>query len=276
MNLLRYLLVLLPFLCCVQGADIGTIVEGAEEETIQYRGGDIQFPMRVSIAREQHYSRIVTFADCTKLEISQDWSPADLFAEKRGNTLTLQLRSPTFTTPIQVFGDDGQVYVLNVFPSDREGDLPTKVKIYGLPRDSADGRKSAAAGMPESIDSQLNRLTKHLWGFKVQPDATYAPDYDKAELEKGNKVVGRIIMESDSFSIKSIRIYRLKDVVAYMCVVVARGDNEKVYFNFQTIYTPGQRSILPRTIDIVDPKNPGITLLKGKPRILYFFAIAKD
>ncbi len=276
MKFLSFLFLLLGAFCQVRSAEASSLIEGAEEETIQYHGGDIQFPMRVSIAREQHYSRIVTFADCMKIDITQDWSPADLFAEKRGNTLTLQLRSPTFSTPVQVFGDDGQVYVLNVFPSDREGDLSTKVKVFGSPRDAADARKGAAASLPESIDSQLNRLTKHLYGYKLQPDASYAPDYDKAELEKGNKVVGRIIKESDSFSIKSIRIYRLKDVVAYMCPVVARGDNEKVYFNFQTIYIPNQRSILPRTIDIVDPKNPGITLIKGKPRILYFFALAKD
>jgi hypothetical protein len=255
---------------------LAIVVSLIADDVLEYvPGQDLQIPLRVSEQRENGRSRVIEFRDCTKIDVTQDWSSQDLFSEKHGNTLLLSLRKAPFSQQIQVFGDDGVHYTLFVFSSDRSEELSGSVVVYGKKAD-ANGAHDPQLDLPEPYDSQVIRLTKHVYGHKLQPDVVSTEDFDKQLLKEGVRKVGRRILEKDSYSIMSIRIYRVKDVQCHMCIAQTKGDADQIIFPFQEVIVPRQIAILPRTFDFIDNQNPGIILRKGKPRILYIFSLAKD
>lgn len=254
----------------VEAAGAGATQSGeAATETVEWRDQVISVPMKPSSPGEAHWSRRIVFQGCKEIGITQDWSNNDLFAEKRGNALFLQLRNPAFTTPIHVDGDNGRFYSLFVFASDRAEPLAPVVVVTTPPAGGAGSGK--AEDLPESISSQRNRVAKHVFGWKPQDGVRESADYDLEALKQGEKRVGRRIVENDTFSAKSIKIYRYKEMSAYMVVIEYKGDKPRYFFNFQTVYVPNFAGAMPRTIDFIDPKFPGIMLEKGKPRVVYYF-----
>lgn len=245
--------------------------EGVAPSQIEYGGGDIQIPLRVSTAQET-WGRLLVFDGCKSLSVNQDWNPADLDATKSGNTLYLRLKNPSFTTSMFVLGDNGVSYSLFVFPTDRAEPLPGEVHVV-LPQ----GRSgSADDGLPEPTDSQVVRLMKHVFGYKVNQGVKESPDWDQDALKEGIQRVGRRVIENDTFVIRSIRIYRYKNTIGYMTAVEYRGDKPEVFFNFQEIVVPNLVAVMPRTFDFIDPKYPGIMIRKGELRVVYYFCETKE
>lgn len=247
----------------------------AEDTVIEFTGGDIQFPVRPTVYRESQWPRVVTFPDCTTISVRQDFASDDLLAEIQGNTLRLMLLKPTFSTPVYVVGDNGTIYPLVVFAAKSNEEPPNQVSIVDVrSREAAKSGKGPAG--PEPLDSQVIRLVKHIYGFKPQAGVTESVDLDQDELKKGVRKVGRRIFETDNFQIMSIRVARLRDVVCHTCIITYRGEKDSVFFNFQEYVVPNEIAKVPRTIDVIDPKFPGMILKRGVPRVLYIFSQAKD
>lgn len=234
----------------------------------------LEVPMVPTVIGQANHARVLVFRDCTTIQVTKDWRDQDLQVEQRGNTLTFWLLNPTFTAAIPVFGDNGRIFNLNVFGTDRVG-LDPLINVYGAKASDAK-RVAFADGLPESLDSQIIRLAKHVYGYKPQADATMADDYDQEKLKAGERVIGRRVIENDDFAIKSMRIYRIKDIICYMCVVVHRGQGGPKVFPFQSIHVPGLRAIMPRTISTVDREYPGMVLMPNEPRIVYIFCRSSE
>jgi len=241
----------------------------AEDVTLA-ESDTLDVPLTPTVIGQANHQRVLVFRDIATFQVTKDWRDQDLQVEQRGNTLSIWLLNPTFTAVVPIFGDNGRIYNLNIFGTDRPG-LDPIINVYGAKSAEAQ-KKSFTDGLPESMDSQIVRLTKHVYGFKPQTDVMVADDYDQEMLAKGERVIGRRIQEIDDFLIKSVRIYRLKDMICYMCVVVHTGrePGPKV-FPFQSLHVKGLRGILPRTISVVDREYPGMVLRNNEPRIMYIF-----
>jgi len=250
---------------------------GWSETILEFRSEmpAIMVPIKPSTAREAHFSRVITFIGCNAIDFKQDWADQDLSVIKRGNTIEVKLQNPQFSTTLNVFGDNGIVYPLMVYASDKQETLPSEVSIV-LSKDRNGANADPGANLPEPIDSQMVAITKHVYGFKPQSGVMESPDYDRDALAKGEKRIGRLVYESDAFVMKSIRIYRYKQVAAYMVVDLYRGDKLSVFQNFEELKIPRGLGKLPRTMDFLDPKFPGMLLKRNQPRIVYFFEMVRN
>jgi hypothetical protein len=272
MFLRRYLSVCFLSLMILPGA-----LSAAEDDaTLTYdTGHDIMVPIKPSLERENHWRRALVFQGCKKISAQTDADPADLYTEIKGNVLYVMLLKPQFTTSLFVTGDNGIQYPLFIYGADRNEDLPGQVTVT-LGNDAAKAKKSLLDQVPESLDSQVIRLSKHVYGHKLQDGVQESPEFDREQLDKGVRQIGRRFYESDSFSMLSVRIYRMKDIECHMCVVTTKGDHDSVSFPFQDLVVPNQLFFLPRHIDVVDAQYPGMILRKGEPRVLYLFCRASE
>lgn len=258
-------------------------------ETLEYVSGeDILVELRPAPDETNDHHRTFVFLGAEQLAIKRTWSEDDLLLLKRGNTVTLGLYNPEVTNiPVTIIADNGVLYQLQVRPASGESELPSVTRVravrgHDVGADAGNrGRTDAAAthragGHWEHSTGQVIQLHKHIRGGRRIRGVAGRPLYDQDELAEGRRVLGRRWAESDEFRMTAYHAWTMGNVEAVRVGITYTGRAEAFHFNFQDHRTDASLAIWPERFDVLDRKDPGLTLPRGEERLFLYYRAVEE
>lgn len=205
---------------------------GAAVETVVYKLGDsIDFPCIVSSPDNSQPRTLILPATLDKV-IEGGWKTSDLKYEGVNNTVTFQLRNPSFAATIQLYDTTGQLYLVALRAA-AANETPEPA-LTVVPPDSA-GAVAGKLVWPEDTDSSTAILGQAMLSGKVPDGITVAPFSSTVD---GKIVTGKILFEDDLLKITVMRMWIAPNLKGYETLWTWKGDRA-VQIPIQRLYFPG-------------------------------------
>jgi hypothetical protein len=200
-------------------------------ETVSWRLGRT-IDVRVPISGDsQIHTRTVVFPQGAIANFQKFFNEEDLQVVTDRNTMTLQLNNPGFVGNIQVFDQNGNLFILKVMAADRASQVDEMLVIK-----SDDPAIAAQSSRVIDGDSAVTAMVAHMLGGRTRPDITgdVVATYDK----DGKKTIGAIIYQDDYFSMTVVKSWQGPQVRGFACVIHVTS-KKPIRLDFRRLWFPG-------------------------------------